>query len=283
MKIEANGLEVGYVRVEARADRPDTASIWCEVEPAHRGKGLALDAARTAVEHALGDGGFARIEAYVDAQDRAALRLASRVGMRREGLARGYARGTDGERRDHILVARLADDPLIGSGEMFRATLNAGLPRTRTIAQGLVRNARGEVLLAELVYKRQWDLPGGVVDPKESPAVAVVREMAEELQVDAVVQGLITVTWLPPWRGWDDALLYLFDVASADGLLADRVAEAVLERREIKGLHWADRDTIRERCAPYTARLIEHALDQLTSRKGATYLENAELPDWAQR
>ena len=53
--------------------------------------------------------------------------------------------------------------------------LNAKLPRKRNIAQGLLRNEDGEILVCELTYKAEWDLPGGVVDPKESPAACVVR------------------------------------------------------------------------------------------------------------
>ena len=59
--------------------------------------------------------------------------------------------------------------------------LNARLPRKRTIAQGVLRDPEGRVLLCELSYKKEWDLPGGVVDPGESPATCVEREIREEL------------------------------------------------------------------------------------------------------
>lgn len=52
----------------------------------------------------------------------------------------------------------------------FIARLNERLPTKRVIAQGTLCNERGEVLLCELTYKREWDLPGGVVDKFESPA-----------------------------------------------------------------------------------------------------------------
>ena len=64
------------------------------------------------------------------------------------------------------------------------AILNARLPKKRNIAQGMLRNAAGEVLLCELSYKLEWDLPGGVVDPGEPPAVTVVREIHEELGIE---------------------------------------------------------------------------------------------------
>ncbi|KNX39654.1 hypothetical protein VV01_21080 [Luteipulveratus halotolerans] len=166
-------------------------------------------------------------------------------------------------------------DPFTREG--FIATLNAGLPTKRAIAQALIRNEHGEVLLCELVYKKFWDLPGGVVDPGESPAHAVVREIREELSVDARIRALAAVSWLPPWRGWDDATLFLFDVEVAE---AD-IARAVLETREIRAVHWADDVTVKARTADYTARLIERTVQQLADGGGTAYLEDGADPDWA--
>src|SRR6476659_9430732 len=76
--------------------------------------------------------------------------------------------------------------------------LNARLPKKRTIAQGVLRNPAGEVLLCELSYKKEWDLPGGVVDPGESPATCVEREVEEELGIQVTAGRLLAVNWLPP-------------------------------------------------------------------------------------
>src|SRR6476659_5687154 len=78
--------------------------------------------------------------------------------------------------------------------------LNARLPKKRTIAQGVLRNPAGEVLLCELSYKKEWDLPGGVVDPGESPATCVEREVEEELGIQVTAGRLLAVNWLPPGR-----------------------------------------------------------------------------------
>ena len=63
----------------------------------------------------------------------------------------------------------------------FNKLLNNRLPTKRNIAQGLLRNERGEILLCELTYKKDWDLPGGVVeclseDLVSRPSVAYVRD-----------------------------------------------------------------------------------------------------------
>ena len=86
--------------------------------------------------------------------------------------------------------------------------LNARLPKKRTIAQGVLRNPAGEVLLCELSYKKEWDLPGGVVDPGESPATCVEREVEEELGIRArIVRALEPVRYRTP-KGRDKEVRY---------------------------------------------------------------------------
>jgi 8-oxo-dGTP diphosphatase len=149
------------------------------------------------------------------------------------------------------------------------AILNARLPRKRAIAQGVLRDARGRVLLCELSYKREWDLPGGVVDPGESPATCVEREIFEELGLQVSAGRLLAVNWLPPWRGWDDALLYLFDLGVHD---AGELDPALFLRREIAGAHWRTVADAGAHVAPYTARMLEVAADA----EHTAYLENSE-------
>jgi len=154
------------------------------------------------------------------------------------------------------------------------AILNSRLPRKRNIAQGLLRNEDGEVLLCELAYKGEWDLPGGVVDPKESPAACVVREISEELGVAVGVDGLSAVNWLPPWRGWDDAVLFLFDLGSVERSFSE---DLTLLRREIKAVHWVAPEDLADHVAPYTARMLEQVLER-DHTAYPVYLENSEIP-----
>jgi 8-oxo-dGTP pyrophosphatase MutT (NUDIX family) len=215
--------------------------------------------------YAFAELGLQRVEAYVDRENRASLRTAMRAGLRREGVLRGHG-AVEGRRRDVIIVGRLADDPEPTTPEGFRGLLNAGLNRTRVIAQALIRDEAGRVLLCELTYKRFWDLPGGVVDPFESPAEAVAREVGEEVGVDLAVGALKVVSWLPPWQGWDDACLFVFEASVPAGSFDG----ARLEEREIAALHWCGLDDLDTHVADYTARLIRAAVD--TER--ALYLED---------
>lgn len=155
-----------------------------------------------------------------------------------------------GQPADVTLLARLADDPEPGTRASFLAMLNATLPRTRVISQGVIRDGQGRILLCELTYKSDWDLPGGVVDPHESPRTALAREVAEELGLQLRPGRLLAVNWLPPYRQWDDAVLFVFDLGELPDLL-DRV---VLETRELASIHWVRRDEIGAHVAPYAAR-----------------------------
>ena len=132
----------------------------------------------------------------------------------------------------------------------------------------MLRNADGEVLLCELTYKAEWDLPGGVVDPHESPSECLVREVREELGLDVRPQGLLAVNWLPPWRGWTDATVFVFDLGTAPADLSER---AELQPREIRALHWCGEEELEERVAPYNQRLLAF----LSTHSGPTaYLED---------
>jgi 8-oxo-dGTP pyrophosphatase MutT (NUDIX family) len=147
--------------------------------------------------------------------------------------------------------------------------LNDRLPRKRVIAQGLIRSEDGRLLLCELTYKREWDLPGGVVDPDEAPAHCVVREVREELGLEVEAGALLAVNWLPAWRGWSDALSLTFDLGTGANDLPSR---ARLQRREIRALHWCGPEDLMRHVAPYNQRLLSF----LATHDGSTaYLHDS--------
>jgi 8-oxo-dGTP pyrophosphatase MutT (NUDIX family) len=236
---------------------------------------------RLLIRYAFDELGLHRVAAYAEPQDLASLRTAGGAGLRREGLLRaahetgggGSVEGRTGQRLDRVLLARLVTDPEPTSRDGFIGVLNAGLPTKRAISQGLVRNNADEILLCELTYKNEWDLPGGVVDPHESPAHAVIREIREELAVDVVPRSLLAVDWLPSWRGWDDAVLFVFDLGVDD----DVIARARLEPRELRSLHWCTMEDVDRRAAPYVTRMLTR-LGQ--HPEGTAYLEDGSDPAW---
>src|SRR5919199_161713 len=84
------------------------------------------------------------------------------------------------------------------------------MARPRVAAGMLVHDDQGRVLMVRPTYKDGWDIPGGYVEPDESPAEAARRELREELGVDRDPGRLLVVDWAPhPQEG--DKLLFVFD------------------------------------------------------------------------
>lgn len=52
----------------------------------------------------------------------------------------------------------------------------------------------GRLLLGQRADNRMWAVVSGIPEPGEQPALAAVREVAEETGIDAVVQGLAAVS-----------------------------------------------------------------------------------------
>lgn len=220
--------------IALRRESRSTVSVrWNVVDDAgHADMMAAIRTLRLVVDHTLDTLGNTRIEARVPVDDETNIRAASICGLRREGILRAPA-----DEPDRALMARLVDDPPATSREGFIALLNAGLPTKRVIAQGLLTDQDGRVLLCRLTYKPEWDLPGGVVEVGEAPAEGLVRELEEELGITVTVRGLITVNWLPAWRGWDDACVFLFDLGVVEASITKSMR---LQATEIVGVEWCD-------------------------------------------
>ena len=134
----------------------------------------------------------------------------------------------------------------------------------------LIRDDEGRVLLCQLTYKQDWDLPGGVVEVGESPQLAVGREVEEELGLSVEPGDLLLTDWLPPWGGWDDALCLVFDGGVHDASLVDGI---VRQEREIRSAGFCTLEEARERCADFTERRIASALANLDGASPA-YVES---------
>ena len=265
--VEHDGEPVGLV--EVRTKEHGIGELSWVLYAGHRGRGYAARAVSVLVDYAFEELGLTRVEAYVNPANERSLRVATRSGLRREGVLRGRET-LFGERHDTVVFARLVDDPPISDPASFRMLLNSFLPRKRAISQMLVRDPDHRVLLCRLTYKVDWDLPGGVVEVGESPQLAVSREVEEELGLDIKAGSLLLTDWLPPWGGWDDAVCLVFDGGVHSASLLDDVVKQV---REIRSAQFCTLDEVHEHCADFTARRIESALANLPGG-GPSYTES---------
>lgn len=252
MSAEIHEVSPGVLRLTWTIDLQDS------------GIGPTSQATQAAVAAAF-ESGAHRVETLVDPEDQAAHRIAILTGFMREGTARGVVDGAD-----RAIYARLSTDPPIEGPGGFRMLLNSFLPRKRAIGQMLIRDRAGRVLLCELTYKRDYDLPGGVVEVGESPRDATAREITEELGLEIPAGDLILTDWLPPWGGWDDAVCLVFDGGEHEPAIEDQI---VRQAREIRGARFATLEEAEDLCADFTYRRIQAALARL-SGGGSTYTES---------
>ncbi|GAB6898082.1 NUDIX domain-containing protein [Kineosporia succinea] len=115
--------------------------------------------------------------------------------------------------------------------------------RPVTGAGALITDGGTRLLLVKPTYKDGWEVPGGFVEPDESPAAACARELREEIGLDRPTGRLLVVDWAPaPPHG--DKLLFVFDggvlrPAEADALVVDgnEISEArFVELADLPGL-----------------------------------------------
>ncbi|GAA3086021.1 NUDIX hydrolase [Streptosporangium carneum] len=80
----------------------------------------------------------------------------------------------------------------------------------RAAAGALFFDEQGRLLLVRPHYKDYRDIPGGYIEPGETPFQACVREVHEELGIQPPIGDLLVVDWAPhPQEG--DKVLFLFD------------------------------------------------------------------------
>jgi RimJ/RimL family protein N-acetyltransferase len=104
--VEVDGRVVGSIslRVDAH-NATGTLGYWCA--PEARGRGVTARALRLLCEYGLGELGLGRLELVADVDNAASLRVAEKVGFRREGILRSHLLHPDGRRRDDVMLSLL--------------------------------------------------------------------------------------------------------------------------------------------------------------------------------
>jgi 8-oxo-dGTP diphosphatase len=134
----------------------------------------------------------------------------------------------------------------------------------------LFRDQDGRVLLVKPSYKQGWDIPGGYVEPGESPKQAARREVIEELGIEPSIGRLLVVDWAPrPNEG--DKLLFIFDGGRLDE--AHLSSPAPDEIKDIRFWDSADLSNV------LPARLRDRLANALRAHIEDTYLEHGIATD----
>ncbi|WP_344841769.1 NUDIX hydrolase [Kribbella ginsengisoli] len=250
--IELAGESGPVGTVEVRRLSPGVGGVsWTTYKP-YRGQRVAQRAVRMLVIYAFGELGLDRLQVEVDPENRASARIAIRSGFRREGLLRGGAL-LQGERRDVAVYGLRQDDPRADTLSGWTALMDSVLPKKRVIAHVVVRDTGGRVLLCKVSYKRDLELPGGVVEPDEDPATGALREMQEELGFQLPLIGVLAIDWLPRWQGWGDAIEILYDGGTHDPSLLESLTP---DGFEILGVDWYSPTELADLVSPLNSRRL---------------------------
>lgn len=137
------------------------------------------------------------------------------------------------------------------------------------VSAGMVALHGDSVAMVRTTYKDYWDVPGGYVEPGESPEAACRREVYEELDIDPGSLIFASVDWAPTNKE-GDKMLFLF---AAPDVSPTTLAEARFndgEIAEVRFVPFADLDGY---TIPRLARRLRATIEAI--RTGATiYLEH---------
>lgn len=143
----------------------------------------------------------------------------------------------------------------------------------RVAAGVLYRDDQDRVLVVHPTYKEHWDIPGGYVEPGESPLAAARREVREELGDDFPVGDFLLVDWAPaPAEG--DKLLFLFD---GGPMAAATLARVVPDGDEVSHVSF---ETLNALTTHMPARLSAriHSALAVAAGTATSYAENGRPP-----
>ncbi|MFC0097487.1 NUDIX domain-containing protein [Micromonospora marina] len=134
----------------------------------------------------------------------------------------------------------------------------------RVAAGALFFDNEGRVLLVRPTYKEHWDIPGGYVEPGESPRAACIREIEEELGLKVDIGSMLVVDWAPAERE-GDKILFVFD----GGLLGpSKLREVQFEDGELDECRLVVIDEVGQLVLPRLARRIQVAVEARSARQG---------------
>ena len=127
------------------------------------------------------------------------------------------------------------------------------LPTKRLAACVLLFDDEDRLLVVETTYRKEWLLPGGVVERDESPWDGARREVKEEIGIDLDQLQFVAMDWRSSDDEYDDSLHFVFD----GGILStDQRAAIRADGIEIKCHRFAARDEAEDLLDPHLWRRI---------------------------
>lgn len=114
------------------------------------------------------------------------------------------------------------------------------------VVGAVIVGERGEILCAQrserMAQPGLWEFPGGKIEPGESPAVCLVREIREELGCEIEVGDLVADITHPYPNLIVRLLTYRARIVRGTPVAAEHAQLAWLPAGELKRLEWAPAD-----------------------------------------
>lgn len=145
------------------------------------------------------------------------------------------------------------------------------LPRKRSAAGLVLRDASGRILLTKPPYRDYWQTVGGIVEDHESPRQAALREAQEEIGLVLSNVRLRVIDFMPdPQR--IDSYQFMFD----GGILSqDEIGMLRVDPEEVAEYGFFDRQDAEKLLGANQRRRLSFLWDTFNEHT-VFYLENGE-------
>lgn len=144
----------------------------------------------------------------------------------------------------------------------------------RAAAGVLFTNDDGDILMVTPSYKNYLDIPGGYVEPGESPIAAARREVLEELSIVPTLGRLLIADWWTEGVEPDDGskILFIFDGGT---LSPQDLSQIIVDGTEIVGHRFVPTSILCDVTIPRLANRLHHAV-AAKNEASIRYLEGGE-------
>jgi 8-oxo-dGTP pyrophosphatase MutT (NUDIX family) len=121
------------------------------------------------------------------------------------------------------------------------------LPKRVSSATMILENSIGQVLIVKSEYKSYWTFPGGIIDARETPKEAAIRETFEEVGIILDPQKVTFVAVVDRRSDYAETYQFIFKAP----LLLGGINKIVLQASEIEEYQLITRDQLRTDDRPY--------------------------------
>lgn len=215
-----DGRLLGIIGLERDRDDAAAAEVGYWLGRDSWGQGLATEALRTLLAHAVDDLGFRRFTAGVAVANAASRRVLEKVGFTASRTGTCTAPARPGGSLEATFFSLTADG--------FRAASARSILLVTAVA---LVDADNRVLLQKRPEGKAlaglWEFPGGKVDVGESPEQALIRELREELGIDVRESCLAPLTFASHAYDRFHLLMPLYLCRQWKGLLAPREGQEI--------------------------------------------------------